>query len=444
MKAQGGIQVRMLRCLIATMMMLLLTTTAMAAIPNGPLQKKPEPLKPSLRVTSPIGGEHWTIGSPVKITWISTGVTGPLRIVLTQNGMDIGTIARPDAGDGEFEWNPGKLLPPDDQKLIEGAGYKIRIETLTKSVAAETPNAFAIARSASKIYLPNSADHLAALTAKKITVTYPKAGDAFNRIGTIDISHQYSANLKGSYIKLLLLKADEQPGPNSFIIQGKWSINSGRFHWNLPGPEEIELGSYRIRVQSLAHPDVYGDSGIFSFTAQEHSVTAGYTAQISNHEKIHRRAANGMTAVVWDASSQSNVPGSVRVGFRNLSHDDNQINYVYRSFVRFNLNNLKGTVKWAKLSYVKNDGTPDANRPTYALSLPWNGSASDLFSVPGKPINPLDAAQMRDLVQSWIDDPNMNFGLVMTGPDESMANNNAGHIMYLGDVRLEIGLTVID
>ena len=108
------------------------------------------------------------------------------------------------------------------------------------------------------------------------------------------------------------------------------------------------------------------------------------------------------------------------------------------------MNNLKGTVKWAKLSYVKNDGTPDANRPTYALAMPWNGSASDLFSVPGKLVNILDTAQMRDLVQGWLDDPNMNFGLVMTGPDESMANNNAGHIMYLGDVRLEIGLTITD
>ena len=444
MKVQGGIQVRVFRCLIVIMILLLQAASVTAAIPSGPLQKKPEPIKPSLRLTAPIGGEHWTRGTPVKITWFSTGLAGPLRIVLTQNGVDIGTIARPDAGVGEFEWSTGKLLPPDDQKMIEGAGYKIRIETPTKSVAAETPNAFAIVRSASKIALSNSADHLAALTAKKITVTYPKTGDTFNRIGSIDITHHYSANLKDSYIKLILLKAGEQPGPNSFIIQGKWSINSGRFHWNLPGPEGVELGSYRIRVQSLAHPDVYGDSGIFSFTAQEHSATAGYSAQISNHERITFRKANGMTSVAWDSSPQPNVAGSVRVGFRNRSQDDNQINYVYRSFIRFNLNNLKGTVKWAKLSYVKNDGTPDANRPTYALSLPWNGSASDLFSVPGKLVNPLDTAQMRDLVQSWIDDPNMNFGLVMTGPDESMANNNAGHIMYLGDVRLEIALSMID
>ena len=426
---------RVLKCIIVVMLLMLPTSMAMSAATEG--------MSPGLRLTAPVGGEKWTIGKPVNITWNATGIAGPLRIVLSRNGVDIGIIAQPNAADREFVWNTGKLLPPNDKKVLDGAEYKIRIETLTKSSADESPSTFSIWPGV-KIELSNSAGHLAALTAKKITVTYPKAGDTFNRIGSVDITHQHSINLKDSYIKLILFKAGEQPGPNSFIIQKKWSINSGRFHWNLPGPEGIELGSYQIRIQSLAQPEVYGDSGIFSFTAQEHSVTAGYTAQISNHEKISRRAADGMAAVAWDSSPQPNIPGSVRVGFRNRSQDDNQINYVYRSFIRFNLNNLKGTVKWAKLSYVKNDGTPDANRPTYALAMPWNGSASDLFSVPGKLVNILDTAQMRDLVQGWLDDPNMNFGLVMTGPDESMANNNAGHIMYLGDVRLEIGLTITD
>ncbi len=398
---------------------------------------------PSLQLTSPVGGENWITGKSVKITWNSTGITGPLRIVLTENGADVGTIAKPNATDGAFEWNVGTLLPPYDKKILDGKDYKVRIETLTKSSTDESKNTFTLAP-VSKITLTDRADFQSILAPKTIEVTSPTAGGTYNRMGEIEITHQYSANLKGSYIKLLLLKAGEKPGPNTYVIQGKWSINSGRFRWSLPGPEGFELGSYQIRVQSLAYPDVYGDSGIITFTAKERAVTAGYDAKISNHEKIYRRTADGKTWVAWDSGSQPDVPGTVRVGFRNRSKDDNHINYVYRSFIRFDLKDLQGDVKWAKLSYVKNDGTPDANRPTYALALPWNGSASDLFSIPGNLINTQDTDQMRALVQNWINDPTMNFGLMMAGPDESMANNNGGHIMYLGNVRLEIGLTITD
>lgn len=398
---------------------------------------------PTLQLTAPVGGEKWVTGKSVNIAWNSSGITGPLRIVLSKSGVDVGTIAKPNAVDSAFEWSVGILMPPNNIKPLTGSDYKIRIETLTRSVTDESKNTFTITP-VNKITMSEPPDFQTVLAPKTIEVTGPTAGTTYNRMGEIEITHQYSANLKDSFIKLILLKAGEQPGPNAYIIQGKWSINSGRFRWSLPGPEGFELGSYKIRVQSLAYPDVYGDSGAITFTAKEHSATAGYDAKISNHEKVYRRADNGKTWVAWDSSSQPNVPGTVRVGFKNLSNGDNQINYVYRSFIRFDLKDLKGDVKWAKLSYVKNDGTPDANRPTYALTLPWNGSASDLFSIPGNLINPLDTSQMRALVQGWIDDPNMNFGLMMTGPDESMANTNGGHIMYLGNVRLEIGLTITD
>lgn len=398
---------------------------------------------PTLELTTPAGGENWITGKTVKISWNSTGITSPLRIVLSKSGVDVGTIAKPNAIDSSFEWNVGKLLPPDDKKALAGTDYRVRIETLTRSFIDESKNTFTITP-VSKITMSKPAEFQAVLAPKTIKVTGPPAGTTFNRMGEIEITHQYSDNLKGSFIKLLLFKAGEQPGPTSYTIQDKWSINSGRFHWSLPGPEGFELGSYQIRVQSLNYPDVYGDSGIITFTAKEHSVTAGYDAKISNHEKVYRHASNGMTQVAWDTGSCADPAGFIRIGFRNLIKDDNRINYVYRSFIRFDLKNIKGEVKWAKLSYIKNDGTPDANRPTFALTLPWNGNASDLFSIAGNPINLLDPPQMRALVQGWINDPNMNFGLVMTGPDESMMSNNAGHIMYLENVRLEIGLAVTD
>jgi hypothetical protein len=44
-----------------------------------------KPSGPSLQLTSPNGGESWTIGSTQNITWTSTGVTGNLKIELNRN-----------------------------------------------------------------------------------------------------------------------------------------------------------------------------------------------------------------------------------------------------------------------------------------------------------------------------------------------------------------------
>jgi hypothetical protein len=55
----------------------------------------------------------------------------------------------------------------------------------------------------------------------------------------------------------------------------------------------------------------------------------------------------------------------------------------------------------------------------------------------------MDVNQMRVIVQGWINDPTMNFGFLMAGPDEGMAANNAGHVMILSNVRLDVGIDAI-
>jgi hypothetical protein len=167
-----------------------------------------------------------------------------------------------------------------------------------------------------------------------------------------------------------------------------------------------------------------------------------FTAKTSNHFKYLQKAENGKTRVAYDPQGLGHPdpgPGSARIGYANRCHDGNQISMLYRSFITFDLN-MKGRVKWARLSFVKDDGTPDAAKPLYSLDVPWNGSGSDLFTVPGTVADP---NKLGNIVQKWIDDPKMNFGLLMAGPNEAMSCNNLGHVMMLGNVQLSLGIDAI-
>lgn len=246
-------------------------------------------------------------------------------------------------------------------------------------------------------------------------------------------------------MKIVLYKEGTKPNSQSYVIIDNWPINSGHYHSNLPGPESLELASYRIRIQCLNYPEVFGDSQSLTVEPKERFVTRAFPAKIVSHEKI-TQWSNDFVRVDYDTDTWSQKwPNTVRVGYRYFKHKISGRWHLYRSYIGFDLKNVTGKVKWAKLSYVKNDGTPDAPRPIVALTMPWNGSPSDLFTYTGNPVNALNAEEMRKLVQGWIDEPHLNFGLVMRGPKEwKEEKNNEGHIMVLSNVKLEVGLTILE
>jgi len=97
------------------------------------------PVQGSITVTSPAGGEEWTIGSAQSIIWTSTGVTGNVNINLYRKGSLLGKIAgNVPVADGAYNWTAGSYKKKVAKR---GQGYAIQIVTTDGSVQA-TSGAF--------------------------------------------------------------------------------------------------------------------------------------------------------------------------------------------------------------------------------------------------------------------------------------------------------------
>lgn len=394
---------------------------------------------PKITLLSPQGGEKWILGTTEKILWNASGIPGEIRISLQQEGWNLGRglIAKVPASAGSFTWTVGKLMPGYTSLTEKGAGFRIRIEALNPTVIAESPQPFGIAE-------PPSAHTMAALVPgalapKTITLTSPAAGATWQRTQTCDVTWQQSDNLQKEFARIRLLRSTEEV---VLTIETKRPLQSGRHSWQLPSVNDVPAlteGDYRIRIETV-NGDAKGDSGIFHIVKAAKFSNPTFPATTKNGS--HRFTSNGKQ----ESSTWGNVEpgaGSVKVGFMNDFDKPKQISVTYRSHIFIDLKGVKGKVKWAKLSYVKNDGTPDGARPVWALTAPWNGTSMDMWSTPGTPVNLMDVNQMRVIVQAWIDDPTMNFGFLMAGPDEGMAPNNAGHVMILSNVKLDVGIDAI-
>ena len=60
---------------------------------------------PAITVTSPNGGERWSVGSTHDITWTQTGLTGTVTIDLYKGGVYQKTLGTPGAAAGTFDWS---------------------------------------------------------------------------------------------------------------------------------------------------------------------------------------------------------------------------------------------------------------------------------------------------------------------------------------------------
>ncbi len=78
---------------------------------------------PSLTLASPNGGEHWTLGAAKNITWTAGAYAGPVRLVLFQNGVRFGNIAKGiDAALGTYSWTVGECL---EGTAAAGPGFRL-------------------------------------------------------------------------------------------------------------------------------------------------------------------------------------------------------------------------------------------------------------------------------------------------------------------------------
>ena len=89
-------------------------------------------------VTSPNGGEEWTIGSTQEITWSSTDVSGNVKIEFYQGGSAYQTISSSETNNGSYSWT----IP---SSYDAGTDYKVRISDVSDaSVYDESDNNFTL------------------------------------------------------------------------------------------------------------------------------------------------------------------------------------------------------------------------------------------------------------------------------------------------------------
>ncbi len=95
-----------------------------------------------LVLSSPNGGESWTLGDYRNITWTASGVSDTLKLTLLKDGSQVGVIASGvDASAGGYAWTVGEYI---GGMAVTGSGYTVKIKEQGTAVADESDAAFTI------------------------------------------------------------------------------------------------------------------------------------------------------------------------------------------------------------------------------------------------------------------------------------------------------------
>lgn len=192
-----------------------------------------------ITVTAPNGGESFTQGGTLPVTWTSTGDIGANVEILALGAGQTFTLAASTANDGAFDWAISTGQPA-------ATNYTIQIRSLATPTISDTSNAaFAI--------------NAMALT-DAITVVAPNGGEVLTRGTTTQIRWD-STGTPGTSVKIVI-----RSGSYTGTLFGS-TPNDGVQNWNIPAT--YATGStFKIEISSVANPAI-GDAsnGNFSIVA---------------------------------------------------------------------------------------------------------------------------------------------------------------------------------
>ncbi|MEK7872661.1 MAG: hypothetical protein AAB502_02235, partial [Chloroflexota bacterium] len=177
---------------------------------------------PALTVTSPNGGESWTIGSMATIAWSSSDVNGTVGIDLSRDGGQTwSSIVRRSPNDGSYTWNV---------KGPATAQARVRVTSTSTPAASDASNAnFAISDTNGASNQNQAANNAANNAAPALTVTSPNGGERWT-IGSMATIAWTSSGLDGSVGVDL-----SRDGGQTWISIVRRSPNDGSYTWNVKG-----------------------------------------------------------------------------------------------------------------------------------------------------------------------------------------------------------------
>jgi hypothetical protein len=201
----------------------------------------------TITVTSPIGGEDWTLGSTHPITWTSSGVTGNVRIVLYKRATAVGVIQdNVPAAQGSISWVVGSYR---GGSAVPGSDYKIRVREMRAETMDSSDRTFTISPAAMMPPPPGS-----------ITVDSPNGGDVW-WTGTAYWVRWTSRDVTGN-VTIKLKKG-------AAVVKSASAANTGSALWMC---SRIADGTdYRIRVES-------SDGGAFDESDRDFEVKTRFVS----------------------------------------------------------------------------------------------------------------------------------------------------------------------
>ena len=110
----------------------------------------------TLHVTKPNNGEPLKLGTPFTITWTSSGITSPLKLVLLRNGAKVDNIFENlAAGTTSFDWTVGNYI---GGTAAPGSGYAIRVRTMDNATYDDSDATFTICNTPFALTAPNGGE----------------------------------------------------------------------------------------------------------------------------------------------------------------------------------------------------------------------------------------------------------------------------------------------
>lgn len=219
----------------------------------------------AITVTSPNGAENWNIPSTHAITWTSSGVTGNVKIDLTDDdGVTWTPIAEDTANDGSFDWNTDGFAP--------GATYKVRVMSLTDGSIEDLSDAsFTLTQQ------------------PQLKITKPNGGESYS-VGDV-ISIQWISLATTDQVKLEYSTDD---GANWLDLDTVVTNDEARL-WNTTGlPASTQ---YRLRITLLTDPGVT-DTNDAAF-----SITDRKTITIASPNGGEVIAPDTTHAITWSTAN---------------------------------------------------------------------------------------------------------------------------------------------
>ena len=189
----------------------------------------------TLTITTPDGGESWSLNSTRTITWSASGMpagtTAKLILYLDQAPLGV-IVEKVPVNQGAYSWPVGKLV--DTAPAVPGSGYKVRIKALNQDWWDQSNNPFTISK-------PQS-----------LTVTVPNGGESWTKESAQTISWEFAGMQASTEVKLILYLNQAPVG----VIAQNLPVSKGWFSWTvgqLIGNETVPPGSgYKVRIKAPA------------------------------------------------------------------------------------------------------------------------------------------------------------------------------------------------